>query len=238
MDERVHARGRGDMRGKPDGQFRIRDDDNGKHLGVEDDLLFVAVFLDYDRGPADFGTGARRCRHGDDRGNPVRVGASPPIAHILEIPERARLARHEGNRLADIEARAAAHGDYTVMATAAIERCPVIDIGADGIALDLGIDRMREARLIKRRAHRGDDAAVGQSLVRHDQRPGDSCNRAGFAQIADAAGAAPDLRRIVPVACQNGSHINPLSLNGNDGISVASDAHSRAYRAWRRARYP
>jgi hypothetical protein len=43
------------------------------------------------------------------------VGAGPPVADILEIPHRARLAGHEGDDLARIERRAAAEGDDAVM---------------------------------------------------------------------------------------------------------------------------
>ena len=46
------------------------------------------------------------------------VGARPPVADVLEVPQRSRLPRHEGDELADIERRAAAEGDDAVMAAA------------------------------------------------------------------------------------------------------------------------
>ncbi len=67
-------------------------------------------------GAADLRAGARRGRYGDDRRDLLGVGARPPVADILEIPERPGLPGHEGDDLAGIEARAAAEGDDPVMA--------------------------------------------------------------------------------------------------------------------------
>ena len=83
---------------------------------MKDHLLGVRRFLSDDAGAADFRAGSCRGRHGDDGRDLVRIGPRPPIADILEIPERAGLPGHEGNDLAGVEARAAAEGDDPVMA--------------------------------------------------------------------------------------------------------------------------
>ena len=44
-----------------------------------------------------------------------RIGPRPPVADILEIPHRPRLAGHEGDDLAGIERGAAAEGDDAVV---------------------------------------------------------------------------------------------------------------------------
>ena len=85
------------------------------HLRMEDHLLRVRLLVGDDAGAADLRAGAGGRRHGDDRRDRVRVGARPPVADILEIPDRPRLPGHEGDELAGIEAAAAAEGDDAVM---------------------------------------------------------------------------------------------------------------------------
>ena len=94
-------------------------------------LVCVASCGD-DAGAADFRAGAGRGRHGDDRRDPVRVGARPPVADILEIPHRPGLPGHEGDDLAGVEPRAAAEGDDAVMAAGAEHREAGFDIGSTG----------------------------------------------------------------------------------------------------------
>ena len=60
---------------------------------------------------------------------PVRVGARPPVADILEVPHRPGLAGHEGDDLAGIERRAAAEGDDAVMAAGLQGLEAGIDVG-------------------------------------------------------------------------------------------------------------
>ena len=101
--------------GMPTVSSGIGDDDRRQHLRVEDDLLGVRRLVGDDAGAADFRAGAGRGRHGDDRRDGVGIGARPPVADILEVPDRPRLPGHEGDQLADIERRAAAKGDDAVM---------------------------------------------------------------------------------------------------------------------------
>ena len=115
MGERVHAGAGGDEGRHADGELRIADHHARHHLRMEDHLLGVRRLVGDDAGAADLGAGAGRGRHGDDRRDPVGVGARPPVADILEIPERPRLPGHEGDDLAGIERRAAAEGDDAVM---------------------------------------------------------------------------------------------------------------------------
>ena len=115
MGERVHAGAGGDEGRHADGELGIADHYPRHHLGMEDHLLGVRRFLRDDAGAADFRARARRGRHGDDRRDLVGVGARPPIADILEVPQRPALPGHEGDDLAGVEARAAAEGDNPVM---------------------------------------------------------------------------------------------------------------------------
>ena len=60
---------------------------------MKDHLLGVRRLLRDDAGAADLRAGPRRGRHGDDRRDLVGVGARPPVADILEIPQRPASAR-------------------------------------------------------------------------------------------------------------------------------------------------
>ena len=107
-----------------DGQLGIGDHHLRHHQRVEDHLLGVGRLVGDHAGAADLGAGAGGGRHGDDRGDALGIGAGPPVADVLEIPHRPRLAGHEGDDLAGIEPRAAAEGDDAVMAAArAAPRC-------------------------------------------------------------------------------------------------------------------
>src|SRR5256886_13286609 len=72
--------------------------------------------------------------NGDDRCDAARLGACPPVAQVLEIPQRPRLPGHEGDHLAGIQRRAAAEGDHAVVSARAVDGEPILDIGGDRIA--------------------------------------------------------------------------------------------------------
>ena len=69
---------------------------------------------------------------------PFGIGARPPVADVLEIPQRARLARHERDDLAGIQARAAAEGDDAIVRAGAIGLEARFDVGRHGIAAHVG----------------------------------------------------------------------------------------------------
>src|SRR5204863_268336 len=77
-------------------------------------------------------------RYRNDRCNGGGIGAGPPIADILEIPERPGLAGHEGHGLGGVQAGAATPGDDAVMLACAIDLHAVFDIPADRGGLDVG----------------------------------------------------------------------------------------------------
>ena len=122
---------------------------------------------------------------GQDAG---RIGAGPPVADILEIPDRPGLAGHEGDELAGIEARAAAEGDDAVMAAGAQHGNAVGDVALDRIGLDVG-DRspargppLRGSPSVSVVMSRAGEAGIGD-----EQRSGDARGGAGSRQFGDAA---------------------------------------------------
>ena len=111
---------------------------------------------------------------------PVGVGARPPVADILEIPHRPRLAGHEGDDLAGIERRAAAEGDDAVMAARAKAASAGLDVGLDRVAAA----RRRTSPPAARRRSRLSSAvaiigSVGEARIGDEQRPRDAggCGR-------------------------------------------------------------
>ena len=97
-------------------------------------LVWVGLVGDH-AGAADLGARAGGGRHRDDRQDAGRVGARPPVADVLEIPHRPRLAGHEGDDLAGIEPAAAAESDHPVMAAGAQHREPASTLAAIGLEL-------------------------------------------------------------------------------------------------------
>ena len=120
VNEGVHAGGRGHRARQPDGELRIGYDDARHHLRMEDDLLLMRLLVEDHAGPADLGAGAGGGRNRNDRRDAGGVGARPPVADVLEVPQRARLSRHEGHHLAGVERRSAAERDDAVVAARAV----------------------------------------------------------------------------------------------------------------------
>ena len=150
------------------------------------------------RRAADFGAGAGRGWHRDDRCDAFWVGARPVIADILEIPHRPRLAGHEGNELADIERRAAAKGDYAVMVSAPVRGDTLRDIRFHRVRLDLA-EQSRAWQLLERGlGHRH----FGEHGIRHKQRIVHPRRFHRIGEFADAPGAEAHAGRITPVAAQ------------------------------------
>ena len=133
MGERIHAGPGGDGGRHAGGELGVADHHARHHLGVKDHLLGLRRFLRDNAGAADFRAGPCRGRHGDDRCDPVRIGAGPPIADILEIPERPGLSGHEGNDLSRIETGAAAEGDDAVMIPARKAAMPASTLASTGL---------------------------------------------------------------------------------------------------------
>ena len=200
--QRIHAGPRRDLGRQADGEFRIGNHHLGQHQRVEDDLLGVVAGIGDDRGAADLRAGAGGGRHGDDRRDAVRIGARPPVLAILEIEDRARLAGHEGDQLADVHGRAAAEGDDAVMAAGLVGGDAVLEVLQRRIAVDLGEDRDGNLRLLQDVERRGHDRQVDKARIGDQQRPGDAGCGKRIGQFGDAAGTEADGGRIGPVGAQ------------------------------------
>ena len=122
MGKGIKAGARRDCRRHANGQFWIADHHRRQNLGVKDDLLFGGFGVGDDAGAAHLGSGARGGGHGDDGRDCVCIGAGPPIADILKIPNRTGLTRHKGDHLTKVQAGPAAKGDHAIMAACLIGR--------------------------------------------------------------------------------------------------------------------
>ena len=144
MGEGVKTGSRGDEFRHADRQFRIGDHDAWQHFRMEDDLLHMCLRVGDDAGTPDLGPGAGGRRHRDDRGDGVGIGTGPPVADILEIPDRPGLAGHESHHLSKVETRPAAKGDHTIMATGLIggDACRQIDLVR--VRVNIGEQRIAE----------------------------------------------------------------------------------------------
>jgi hypothetical protein len=190
----------GDVRGKAQRQLRIENDGAGKHLRVEDDLLGFALLVKDHAGPADLGAGAGSGWDGDDRGDAGGIGAGPPIADVLEVPERASLARHEGDDLPHVERTAAAESDDAVMAPVAVSPHPRFDVGADRVRMDCRKERGSKDGGEGGFHHR----RLSQARIGDEERPLHPQGPADVRQLRDPAGAEADRGRIIPVGVGQG----------------------------------
>ena len=195
----VHPRARRDRLRHADGELGIGDHHHGQHLGVEDDLLHPRLGVGDDAGAPNLGPGARGGGNGDGGRDGVRIGAGPPVAHVLEVPDRAGLAGHEGDHLAQIQRRAAAEGDDAVMAARAVGGDAGIEVLLGGIGVDLGEDRAAEPALIQNVESPLSHRQRRQAAVGHEERPLDVGVGAGGRQLRDAACAEADGGGIGPV---------------------------------------
>ena len=192
VGQSVHPRASRDRLRHADGQLRVGDDHRGQHLGVEDDLLHPRLGVGDDAGAADLGPGAGGGGKGDTGCNGVRIGTGPPVAHILEVPDRAGLAGHEGDHLAEVQRRAAAEGDHAVMAACAVGDDAGIEVLLGGIGVDFREDRAAEPALLHDVEGGLRHRQRGQAPVGHEQGPLDVCIGAGGRQLDDAACAEAD----------------------------------------------
>jgi hypothetical protein len=203
VHEGIQAGRRRDAGRQAHGELGIADDDAGHHRRMEDDLLLVRRLVDDHAGAAHFRARARRRRHRDHRRDAARICARPPVADVLEIPERARLPGHEGDDLAGIERRAAAEGDDAVVPALPVCGESRFDVGRDRIAAHAGEQPGARHQCARRAHHR----RLAQSLVRHQQRAADAERCARGRQFSDAARAGPYLRWIVPVRLEDDAHV-------------------------------
>ena len=171
-----------------DRQLRIGDHDAGHHLRMEDDLFLVRRLVDDDARAADLRAGAGRGRHRDHRRDARRIGARPPVADVLEVPQRSRLPGHERDDLAGIECRAAAEGDDAVVRRPRRYAArPASMLAATGLPRTSANSAGAGHQRLRAQHHR----RGAQALVGHQQRPPDAEPLARGRQLRDAPGPGP-----------------------------------------------
>jgi hypothetical protein len=198
-------------------------DDGRQHLGWKmifftcvSELVSTLARPTSEPVPAVVGTATMGC-------DAVGIGAGPPVADILEIPDRPGLAGHEGDHLAQIEAGAAAKRDHAVMAAVAKTLTPGFEVDLVRVRVDLGEHRAAEAGVL----HQVERALV----ISIDARPRSvtSSGRvmpgggAGLADLGDAAGAETDGGGIGPVGGEGHASV----FLRCDRISAGSGCGSR-----------
>ena len=139
---------------------------------------------------------------------PVRIGARPPVADILEIPHRPGLAGHEGDDLADIERGAAAEGDDAVMPAGAQGLEAGVDVGLDRVRLDVGEHRGFEPRVVEDRERLRGHRLRREERIGDEERPADAGDPAGLGELGDAAGAEAHGGGVVPVGAGAGHRVS------------------------------
>ena len=195
----VHPRTRRDRLRHADGELGVGDHHRWQHLGVEDDLLYVRGGVGDDAGAPDLRPGAGGGGDGDRGCDGVRIGTGPPVAHVLEVPDRAGLAGHEGDHLAEVERRPAAEGNDAVMIACAKGGNAGIEVLLGGIGVDLGEDRAAEAARLQDVESGLRHRELGQAAIGHEQGSLDVGGGAGGRQFRDAARAEADGGGIGPV---------------------------------------
>ena len=200
MHERIDAGRRRDMRRQADGEFGIRDDQRRHDLRMENQFLFVAVFMHHDGAAADFRPRARCRRHGDHGGHAGFNHAQVIVALVHEIPQRARLADHQGDGLCRIKTRSAAEGDHAVMLTVFIRLHAVVDILAGRVRFDVRKYGGFKASRFQQRNRVFHDLVFLQPRIGDQQRFFHAEFFGVIGQFLDAAGAEQDAGGIIPGA--------------------------------------
>ena len=185
-----------------DGQFGVHDDLSGEHPRVKDDLLLVAFGVGYDARAAHFRPCPGGCRNSDNRRNGLGIRPCPPVADILEIPERAGLSRHEGHGFREVQTRTAAKGNHPVKAARVIDRDTGFHVCIVGVGVDIGKESGPKPRLLHQRECPARDLVPGQSLVRDQERFRNASGLACRANLRDAASAETNGVGVAPIGGQ------------------------------------
>ena len=164
-------------------------------------LVWVRLVDDH-RCTADFRARARGGRHGNDRGDAAFVGAGPVVADVFEIPDRARLAAHEGDELAHVQAAAATEGDHAIVVAGAPGVEAAGQVGFDRVGLEVA--KQRDAQAGSAQGFQGGDGhrRTRQATVGDQQRALDALAAAGVGEFGDAADTKADARGVIPVRGQ------------------------------------
>jgi len=196
----VHPRPRRDRRRHCHGELGVADADPRHHLGVEDHLLGRRRLVGDDAGATHLGARARRRGHSDDRHDALRLRPGPPVAHVLEVPQRMRLPGHEGDHLAGVERRSAAHRDHAVVAALPQHFEAGLHVGSDGIGLHFAEQGRGEALALQRLERALHEGKPSKLRIGNEQRTRHGRRFHRCAQLRDAPCPKPHRRWIVPVA--------------------------------------
>ena len=201
--QRVHSRGGGDERRKPDRQLRIEERGPRHQVRRKDDGLGT---VDHQHGAAaHLASGARRGRHLQDRRN--ASGDSRVAALGVVVLRKGRLVVHQqGDRLRHVERRASPEAEDAVGA-----RRPIGFDAAQGVAigrvrLELAEDLRLDPRLLEERRDEPEEPRLEDAFVRHQQRAcGASALQLGR-QLPDRSPSVEDPGR----KAHHGCHVQPL----------------------------
>ncbi len=202
VHEGVDAGRRRDVARQADGELGVEDHDARHHERVKDDLLLVRLLVEDHARAADLRARPGRGWHRNDRCDARGICPRPPVADVLEVPERSLLSRHEGNDLACIERGTPAEGDDAVVAARTVGGEAGEHVAARGVTAH----GAEERRCGQSRERTPDHGRIDEPLVGHDERASDAGARARRGQFGDAAGPRPDRGRVVPVAAQHRRH--------------------------------
>ncbi len=144
--------------------------------------------------------------------------AQPVVADVLEIPEWARLAGQERDRLAGIEAAAAAERDHAVVAACAQRLDAPHDVGPGRVRPDGREQAAGEPGIAGDLQQPVPERVFGETGVGDQQRARDPERPAGVRQLHDPPRPEAYLGRIAPVAAER------LGIDDGGGIDRAHDA--------------
>ena len=159
----------------------------------------MGALVGEDAGAADFRAGTGGSGHGDDRGDAPGVGAGPPVADVFIVPDRARLAAHEGDQLAHVQAAAAAEGDHPVVLAGVVGSQAGVEVGAHRIGLEIAEDCRAEAGILQQGEGGGGDRCRTQAAIGDQQRALHAEALAQRRQLLDTPGAEAYRGGVVPV---------------------------------------
>ena len=162
--ERVHTRGCGHLRWQTDHQIRIERDRRWNELVVDDGEFPPGCRIGDDGSDGHLRTAARRRRNREERQD---VGADLEVAIEVLRTTTARVACDHGLR--GVDRRAAADRKDRCRPRRPELLDPRHDDGDGRIGLDLREHRHREASLLQRVQHRGDNPELDEHLIGHNE---------------------------------------------------------------------
>ena len=143
------------------------------------------------------GAGCGRDRH--HRADAVLIGARPPVAHVLEIPDRPRLPDLERDRLAGIERTPAPQRHHPVVAARTEGGDAGLHVAIDGIGLEIGEEGGLGPGGGEEIHGALDHGKGGKAGVGDEERTCYPCCRTGPGQLLEPTRPEAHGRRIAPI---------------------------------------